>query len=390
MKMANTNWDWLEQQLQDWQSQERMRSIVNTEPLGKGYVMRDGRRLLNVASNDYLGFAEQAEVDTSLPWGAGASRLVTGSHPVAADFEQQFASYKGTERVLLFNSGYAANVGVIAALAGRGDLIYCDRLNHASIIDGAILSRAEIIRYRHRDMNELEHLLRQAAPTKRKWIISDTIFSMDGTIAPLSDLVTLKEKYGAYLMIDEAHSGGVFGESGRGLAHHMVVADRIDLHMGTFSKAYGRLGAYLACAEPVYHFLINKARSFVYSTAMPAVLINSIWQVWLQLQTDSWRRQHVLSLAARFRQGLTGMGLNIAGSESQIVPLIVGSDAVANSVQAYLQEEGVLAVAIRPPTVPEGSARIRFSWTAHHSEQDVDHLLALIDQMAKKVDISRE
>jgi 8-amino-7-oxononanoate synthase len=364
-----------------------MRTLVNTEPVSNGYVMREGRRLLNVASNDYLGFATEVPMDASLPWGAGASRLVTGSHPIIADFEQQFASYKGTERVLLFNSGYAANVGVISALASRGDQIYCDRLNHASIIDGAILSRAELIRYRHRDMNELEHLLKQAAPNKRKWIISDAIFSMDGTIAPLNDLVTLKERYGAYLMIDEAHSGGVFGEDGRGLAHHLALADRIDLHMGTFSKAYGRVGAYLACPEPVYHYLLNKARSFVYSTAMPAVLVGAIRQVWLQLQADSWRRQHVLTLASRFRFGLIALGLNFADSESQIVPLIVGSDALAIDVQAYLQAHGVLAVAIRPPTVPEGSARIRFSWTAHHSAEDVERVLALLDQLVKKVDI---
>jgi 8-amino-7-oxononanoate synthase len=377
-------WAWLQTELNQMDSQLMLRKLQVTQHQIDGYAVRDGRRMLNLASNDYLGLGaipyETYDTYETSHWGAGAARLVVGNHPVMSEFEQQFAHYKETQSVLLFNSGYAANVGVISALFGRGDLIFCDRLNHASIIDGAILSRAELVRYAHRNLDELETALKKAPPHKKKLIISDTVFSMDGTVAPLSDLVTLRNRYGAILIVDEAHSGGVFGEAGQGLTHAAGLTAQVDLQIGTFSKAYGRFGAYVACDEQVRTYLLNKARSFVYTTALPPVFVQAIHQQWQKVKTEHWRRQHVLALAARFRHGLLAMGLNVGDSESQIVPLIVGSNERALHLQQILQTESILAVAIRPPTVPQGTARIRFSWTAAHQIADVEHVLDVIKQ----------
>lgn len=356
------------------------RRLVVTAPDGP-YVIRNGRRLLNLSSNNYLGLADHPALKEAARvaaerygTGAGASRLVTGHLPLAAELEEAVARWKGTEAAVVFASGYAANVGVIPALVGRGDVVFSDRLNHASIVDGIVLSRAHHVRYRHNDVEHLEHLLKKAPREARKLIVTDAVFSMDGDAAPLEDLVALKERYGAWLMVDEAHSAGLLGPRGAGLVAARGLTEAVEVQMGTFSKALGSLGAYVAGSRTLIDWLVQRARSLVYSTGLPpAVLAASLAGLRLA-QEESWRREKALGLAARFRAALRAAGLAVGEGPSAIVPLVVGTSAAALAASRALKKKGILAVAIRPPTVPEGTARLRFSFSALHDEVDVDRV----------------
>ena len=381
---------------QQLQNEARWRKLVPTHVDTQGYLIREGKRLLNVASNDYLGLrrewdqndwmalqqmlAEQGEGAMS---GSGASRLVTGHDPFLDQLEQRFAAYKQKPRALFFPSGYAANVGLLQALVGRDDLVFADRYIHASLYDGILLSRAKLQRYSHLDVQELEQLLRAADQKKKnhtvKWIITDSVFSMDGTVAPLPELVELAERFGARLIVDEAHGGGVFGERGEGLVHAFGLQDRVDVLMGTFSKAYGAYGAYVAANEIWIDQLIQAARSFIYSTGMPNVMWANVAAQWARVQNANDRRLRVLELSKRFADQLraAGLPLGLWGNDARfgvtpIVPVIVGENSHALKMADQLQANGIAAIAIRPPTVPEGQARIRFSWSAVHGEQQVD------------------
>jgi 8-amino-7-oxononanoate synthase len=382
---------WMEEELRQLDVKSQSRSLVTTTLLSDFAISRDGNKLINLASNHYLGLnlqlteeclkrlAEQAEAwGTQVGLGSTSSRLIVGSDPAFAEFEQAFAHFKGAESCLLFGSGFLANSGVIPALVGRHDVVFSDRLNHASIADGITLSRAEHIRYRHRDLDQLELQLKQVNPAKRKLIVTDTIFSMDGSLAPLRDLVTLKERYGAILMVDEAHSGGVYGANGEGLTHALGLTKQVDVQMGTFSKAYGCYGAYIVGDAILCKYLINKARSFIYTTALPPLIVLAIHDNWLQAQQDSWRRKSLIAKAAWFREQLKSAGFDTGQSECHIVPLVVGANDLTVAFSQRLQQLGVAAVAIRPPTVPEGSARIRFSLTASLTSTQLQQAVDLI------------
>jgi 8-amino-7-oxononanoate synthase len=368
---------WMSEELRALEGKAQYRSLATAAAQADGSIVKAGRKLMNLASNHYLGLdlqltearlarlTEQAEaLGTHVGIGSTASRLIVGSDPVFAAFEAEFAAFKGTESCLLFGSGYLANSGVIPALVGRHDVVFSDRLNHASIVDGITLSRADHIRYRHRDLDQLEQQLKQVGSTKRKLIVTDTIFSMDGSLAPLRELVTLKQRYGAMLMVDEAHSGGIFGAKGEGLTHALRLTEQVDIQMGTFSKAYGCYGAYIAGDSILREYLINKARSFIYTTALPPLIVLAIRDNWLQAQQEDWRRLTLLENAIWFREQLQSLGFDTGESECQIVPLIVGDNERTIALSQRLQQAGIAAVAIRPPTVPEGSARIRFSLTS--------------------------
>ncbi len=391
---------WMKDELNQLKQLSQGRSLTPAVTLAEGWMIRGGRRMLNLASNNYLGlhqpldagllekFIQQAAMfDSDVKLGSTASRLINGNDPIYAQFEQKFAKYKGTESCLVFSNGYMANTGIISSLVGRNDLVFSDRLNHASIVDGITLSRAENIRYRHRDMNHLETLLRKADPVKKKLIVTDTIFSMDGSIAPLQSIVELKNKYGALLMVDEAHSGGVYGEHGEGLSHSLGLTHDVDVHMGTFSKAYGCYGAYAAGDSPVVEYLINKARSFIYTTALPPVIIQAVWHNWMKVREGHWRRNDLRERVVLLREGLKRSGFNVGESESQIVPLIIGDNDRTVLFCDYLQQHGIAAVAVRPPTVPDGEARVRFTLMATHLVEDLERALDLIDQAGKKFDI---
>jgi 8-amino-7-oxononanoate synthase len=361
-----------------------------------GYVVtEDGRRLLDLSSNDYLGLTghpavlEAAAQAARRGAGAGASRLVVGTDPAYRELEERVAAFQGTEAALVFGSGYLANVGVLQGLLGPEDAVFSDRLNHASIWDGIRLSRATLYRYDHCDPDSLESLLREAdrAGARRKLIVSDSVFSMDGDVAPVAELVELKERYDAALVVDEAHAGGVFGPHGQGLAHELGVADRVDLHVGTFSKAFGVYGGFVAGDASWIRHLLNTSRTFIYTTGLPPALVGAI-TVALELVREAGEaRRELQQRACVFRARLAELGLDTCGSTTQIVPILVGESEAALELSRELEAHGVLGVAIRPPTVPHGTARLRCSLSALHKEAELELALAAIEQAARAASV---
>lgn len=374
----------------------RRRLQVVEEVLPGGKVRVAGKILLNLSSNDYLGLSQDprlaaAAQAAAVRWGAGAgaSRLVAGHLALHEAVEARLAAFKGTEAAVIFSTGYMANIGAIAALAGPGDAIFSDRLNHASIYDGIKLSGAMLERFPHRDMNRLEALLKKST-AKKRLIITDSVFSVDGDLAPLADLVALKAKFGAWLMIDEAHATGVLGPGGGGLAQALGLADRIDIHMGTFSKALGSLGGYVAGDRRLIDYLHNKARSFIYSTALPPPVLGAIDKALEIVEAEPEQRRYLLHESDKFRQGLAAAGMDILGSESQIVPVLVGENNRTLKFAAALRERGLMAVALRPPTVPPGKSRVRFSLSAAHAREDLESALETIVGLAGEFKVSGE
>lgn len=370
--------DSLARELQDLEAQALRRRLLRVEEvLPGGRVRLEGRVLLNLSSNDYLGLAQDPRViagaqEAAARWGAGAgaSRLVAGHFQLHEEVEAKLAEFKGTEAAVIFSTGYMANLGTISALVGPGDLVFCDRLNHASIYDGIRLSGATLVRFPHRDLNRLEELLKKGGPG-RKLIVTDTVFSVDGDLAPLRELVDLKERYGAALMVDEAHATGVLGPKGAGLAEALGLSRRVEVQMGTFSKALGALGGYVAGDRRLIEYLHNRARAFIYSTALPPPVLGAVAAALEVVVQEPARRAYLLGQAEEFRHSLQNAGLDTLGSDTQIVPVLVGDNARTLDFAARLRARGLLAVALRPPTVPPGRARVRFSLTAAHSREDL-------------------
>jgi 8-amino-7-oxononanoate synthase len=376
---------WLDGQRARRDAATLTRRLRATETPAEPVAIRDGRTLVNFASSNYLGLAGDprliaaAQDAAARGSGAGSSRLVAGHDPAYAALEERLAAFKGTERALVFGSGYLANVGILAAVLDRDAAVFADRLNHASLIDGVRLSGAESHRYRHLDLDHLEHLL-ATSTASRKLIVTDSVFSMDGDVAPLRELVALKERFGAALLLDEAHAGGVFGPHGEGLAHELGVANRVELQMGTFSKAYGAYGAYVAASGEWIDHLVSAARTLIYSTALPPAVVGTIAAALELVRDADAARERLRGHAERFRAGVRAAGFETGGSTTQIVPAIVGESERALALAAALEEAGVLAVGIRPPTVPAGTARVRFSLMATHTDEQLDLALrALAD-----------
>lgn len=370
----------------------RRRLQVVEEVLPGGRVRVAGEVLLNLSSNDYLGLAQDPRLiaaagDAAARWGtgAGASRLVVGHLRLHEYLETELAGFKEAEAAVLFSTGYMANLGVITALLGQGDVIFSDRLNHASIMDGIKLSGATLHRFPHRDMNQLEKILQQTPGRKRRLIITDSVFSVDGDLAPLWELVALKERYGAWLMIDEAHATGVLGPGGAGLAQALGLTAGVDVHMGTFSKALGSLGGYVAGERRLIEYLHNKARSFIYTTAMPPPVLGAIQAALKIVREEPERRLRLLQESEKFRRGLQDAGFDTLGSETQIVPVMVGKNEPTLKFAAALRVRGLMAVALRPPTVPPGRARVRFSLSAAHSPADLAQALKTIVEAGKEM-----
>ena len=374
----------------------RRRLQVLEEVLPGGKVRLDGRVLLNLSSNDYLGLAQDprliaAAQDAAARWGAGAgaSRLVSGHLALHATVEEKLAAFKGTQAAVIFSTGYMANLGVISALVGPGDAVFGDKLNHASIYDGIKLSGAALHRFPHRDLNRLEELLRQHQDARRRLIITDSVFSVDGDLAPLAELVALKERFGAALMIDEAHATGVLGARGAGLAEALGLTGRIEVHLGTFSKALGSLGGYVAGDQRLIDYLYNRSRSFIYSTALAPPVLGAIAAALELVAQEPERRLYLQEESEKFRRGLSQAGLDILGSETQIIPVLVGENARTLDFAARLRQQGLMAVALRPPTVPPGKARVRFSLSAAHSQADLARALKIIMSAAKEMGLGR-
>jgi len=344
--------------------------------------LRPGERLINFSSNDYLGLAAdpriaQALADGARAWGtgAGASRLVSGDFLPQHELEQELARFEGSEAAVLFGSGYAANCGILPALAGPEDLILSDALNHASIIDGCRLSRARVEVFPHLDVGVAERLLR--TPARRKLVVTDAVFSMDGDRAPLPELAALCASSGAVLVVDEAHATGVIGPHGAGLCAEQGVS--ADLRMGTLSKSFGVAGAYVASSRAVCELLVNRARPLIFSTALPPALACAAVAA-LRILAGSEgdeRRARLWSSVRRFAAGLQSVGIP-ARDDSPIFPVVLGSPERAVSVAAQLRASGILAKAIRPPTVPAGTSRVRFALSASHTQAHIDAALAAI------------
>ena len=374
--------DFIDSELRFQNEAGLLRSLFPLEGSQRGVIETEGKTFVDFSSNDYLGLADHPALIEGAKkamekWGAGAraSRLMSGDLEIHHRLESAIAALKGKEAGLLFGSGYLANTGIIPALCGRNDVIYSDRLNHASIVDGVLLSRARFYRFRHNDLNHLEDLLKShRSRYRRAMIVVESVYSMDGDQAPVSELLELKARYGAMLMIDEAHATGVFGAKGEGIISQ-TGADAVDVILGTFGKALGGYGAFVAVSNRMRQFLLNRARTFIFSTALPPAVIGANLAAVKLLNEEPEHRSRVCKLASELRQALKeDMGLNTP-SESQIVPVIVGDSQSALSLAESLRDAGFFVKAIRPPTVPEGTARIRLSVTANHSSKDVRRLM---------------
>jgi glycine C-acetyltransferase len=383
-----------EQELTQLKKQHLLRHLTTIESCEGPRIVVNGKSMLLMCSNDYLGLAGHPALRTAADkameqygFGSGASRLISGTSAIHQELEQKLARIKNTEAALVFNSGYAANTGIIPAVTGTGDVILSDSLNHASIIDGCRLSKAEVLVYRHRDLDHVEQHLKRSMKARRRLIITDGIFSMDGDIAPLPGLVVLAEKYDAVVMLDDAHATGVLGKTGKGTADHFGLSGRVHIQMGTLGKALGSFGAFVAGSRDLIDLLVNQARSFLYSTALPpAVCAASLAAIDIvgkhpDLITKLWRNRE------RLVSGLQSRGISTGNSESPIVPLIIGDTARAVSAANKLIEDGIYVTAIRPPTVQEGSARIRTTVMASHSDEDIDTVLDRVSRLKQEGDV---
>ena len=353
----------------------RLRPLART---AGPYVECDGRRLLQCCSNDYLGLASHpsvtraaAEAAATYGAGAGSARLVAGTSTLHAALEDDIARLKGTEAALVFSSGYHVNAGVLPAIAGDGDVILSDALNHASLIDGCRLSRAAVQVYRHNDARHLEELLRNAGRFRHRVIVTESVFAMDGDLAPLADIAAAARRHDAWLVVDEAHATGVFGPTGGGLVEQLGLTGDVDVQVGTLSKALGSLGGFAAGSRTLIDWVLNAARTFVYTTALPLPVVAAARAAIAVMHAEPERQAQLWANAATLRASLEGAGFTLAASASPILPVLVGDADAAVRLADALLERGVLVPAIRPPTVPEGTARLRVTPMATHTDEDL-------------------
>lgn len=384
--------DALKQDLLERQQQSLYRQRKITDSAQQVHLKINGQSLLSFCSNDYLGLANHPDIARAFKtavntWGvgSGSAHLVSGHSRVHHELEEALAEYTGRSRALLFSTGYMANLGIVNALMGRNDLILQDKLNHASLIDAALLSTAlsgsQLKRYSHNDMQRLETLLADADPDVRKLLMSDSVFSMDGDLAQIQEMSKLSQKYNAWLMLDDAHGFGVLGEKGAGAAEqYQLDQNRLPVYMATLGKAMGVAGAFVSGSDALIETLIQQARSFIYTTAMPPALASALLVSLKIAQQESWRRDKLKQLIVRFRSGCEQRGINLMASPTAIQPVLIGSNEQALKYSLALEKMGILITAIRPPTVPRGTARLRVTLSAEHSEQDIDQLLNAFEQ----------
>jgi 8-amino-7-oxononanoate synthase len=366
----------------------RVRRTLQTPQSAR--VRVDGHSYLAFCSNDYLGLASDPRLVRAAQEGcarsgvgAGASHLVLGHSAPHEVLEQALARFVALPRALLFSSGYMANIGAVTALVGREDAVFADRLNHASLNDACLLSRAQFKRYPHGKLEVLEKMLR-TVPARRKLIVTDAVFSMDGDIAVLPELVALAERHDAWLVADDAHGFGVLGECGRGALSHFGIATPRVIYMATLGKAAGVFGAFVAGHPTAVEYLSQRARSYVYTTATPPLLAHAVLESLKLIEAEQWRRDRLGQLTRVLKHGLAANPWRLLPSATAIQPLVIGSNAEAIAVSERLAERGLLVPAIRPPTVPQGTARLRISLSAAHSEDDVGRLVEALNDIARQ------
>jgi 8-amino-7-oxononanoate synthase len=355
-------------------------------------IVADGRELVNFCSNDYLGLAADPRLVAAfqtaaarLGVGSGASHLVCGHSSEHHALEEELAEFTGRERVLLFSTGYMANTGIIQALVRKGDAVFEDDLNHASLIDGGRLARAEYVRYRHGDASDLAEKLKKSV-AERKLVVTDSVFSMDGDLAPLPELARVARDNDAWLMVDDAHGFGVLGAQGGGVAEEFALdADALPVLVGTLGKAFGTFGAFVAGSETLIEYLINSARSYIFTTALPPAVAAATRASLRIVRAEPERREILRGHVAHFRREAATLGLDLMPSATPIQPVVLGSNERALAWSAALQERGLLVGAIRPPTVPVGTARLRITFTATHTRPDIDRLLEALAQCRREL-----
>ena len=383
-----------EQHLQKLGDQHLLRRLRTIASATGPTVMLESREVILLSSNNYLGLAThptvvEAAITATRRYGtgSGAARLVCGTLMPHEALETALARFKGTEAALTFAAGYLANIGVIPALIGKDGLILADRLCHASLIDGCRLSGATFRVYHHRDMNHLEQLLARRTSGKPTLIVTDGIFSMDGDIAPMKDIAQLAERYGATIYVDDAHGTGILGPTGRGTLEHCGVESRVPYHMGTLSKAIGSAGGYLAGSAAFIAYLVNTCRAFTYTTAPPPATAAAATAAIQVIEQEPDRRARLWQNRERLAQGLTRLGFRLAASESPILPIIVGDPDRAMNLAQALIDQGVYAPAIRPPTVPPATSRIRLTITADHTDEQIDQALAGLERAGRTLNL---
>ncbi|GMT42429.1 MAG: 8-amino-7-oxononanoate synthase [bacterium] len=372
------------EELEHLKSKNLLREPLTFEQSDGRTVTQNGKKYLLFCSNDYLGLSQDGRIVEAVRegllrygFGSGASRLVSGTATPHVMLEEKISLFMEKEAALLFGSGYAANVGAIPAFAGKGDVILADRLNHASLVDGCLLSRAEFKRYPHLDMRALEKFLVRYRAAKSRWIVTDGLFSMDGDLAPLREICGLAKKYSAYVYLDDAHAFGIYGANGRGTAEHFGVEEKMDVTMGTLGKAAGGFGAFISGSKTMIDYLLNKARSFVYSTAMPAA--NGLGALKAVEILNDFHRQRQLfwDTVKNFHAKLKSAGFGMS-QKSYIIPLVMNGADRALEASCYFQENGVYIHAIRPPTVPEGYSRLRMTLSLNQRLEDQKKVIGLI------------
>ena len=386
--MASAFDDELVGALQQRRQQQRYRQRLLRHSPQHTHIRADGQNYLAFCSNDYLGLAAHPQVMEAMQQavsvagvGSGASHLVCGHSDYHHQLELALAEFTGRERALLFSTGYMANLGVISALTGRNDIVFEDRLNHASLVDAGLLSRAKFKRFRHCDCRHLAEQL-QTGHTGRQLVVVDGVFSMDGDISPLPELQRLCQATSSLLMVDDAHGFGVLGQQGGGVAEHYSLSSaELPILVGTLGKAFGTFGAFVAGSETLIETLIQHARSYIYTTALPPSVAAATLASLRLLKSEHWRRQQLYDCIQQVRTGAKALGLPLMDSTTPIQPLVLGKEALVLDVADKLREKELLVAAIRPPTVPEGTARLRISFSATHTKTDIECLLEALDQV---------
>jgi 8-amino-7-oxononanoate synthase len=385
------NMHWIEQELDDRVRHGLYRVRRRLQSAQGARVCFRNREFVNFSSNDYLNLAGDPRLARAAAWaarrygcGAGASALVSGHLPPLRSLERALAEWEGTEAALVFSSGFAANLGVLSALAGKDDALFSDELNHASLIDGCRLARAALHVYRHGDVEHLQQLLQsKAGGARRRIIVTDTVFSMDGDFAPLTDLLALARRFDCLVLVDEAHATGVLGEEGRGLTEltpdYARESARV-IKVGTLSKALGAQGGFVCGSRELIEWLVNTARPYVFSTALAPPLAAAARRAVALVRTEPDRRQRLMRAAELLHTELKRADIPTTGSACQIVPVIAGSARAAVKLSKQLEKQGLIVPAIRPPSVPEGTARLRISLCAGHTEDDVRHLVDVLKE----------
>ncbi len=379
----------LQDELNERAAQGLLRQRRTIDSPQSPHIVVDGSSYLSFCSNDYLGLANHPRLIAALQEGArqhgvgaGAAHLVSGHSAAHHRLEQELAAFTGKPAALLFSTGYMANLGTVQALASKGDTVFADKLNHASLNDAMLLSRAEARRYRHNDIAQLASLLEQTK-AGRKLIITDAVFSMDGDLAPLPELLALCERHDAWLLVDDAHGFGVLGEQGRGSLAHFGIASKRIIYMATLGKAAGVFGAFVAAEQVVIDTLVNHARSYVYTTATPPALAGAVLESLRLIGEGGALREHLRGLVAQLRSGLADLPWELMPSDTAIQPLLIGDNQAALELSTGLRGRGIWVAAIRPPTVPQGTARLRITLSAAHGEDDVMLLIEALHELAR-------